>query len=109
MAEDMSTMTLAQILKSGSKVTIDAGPGTGALIFCTRSGGEILRIEGDGRLVRGKDFRTDDQVSMALFDCMAATLPGFLSALRQRAENAERELADLRRQFAGQPYALTGR
>jgi hypothetical protein len=68
--------------------------------FISANCGPILIIKADGRLVRGDGFRTDDEASVAFFDCLAQHLPTYLAALRERAETAERKLAEL---TAGRP------
>ena len=64
--------------------------------LCSSDSREILIIRGDGRLERGSGFRTDDEASVALFDCMSKCIPCAWNALRARAEAAESELAALK-------------
>lgn len=54
----------------------------------------ILTIHPDGRLERGAGFATDDEASVAFFDCLSSYCLGFIAELRQRANEAERQLGE---------------
>lgn len=53
----------------------------------------VFSITGDGRLEAGEGL-SNDEATRALFDVIAKNVPCFISALRERAEKAEAELAE---------------
>lgn len=61
--------------------------------------GVVFTIRPDGRLERGPGFASDNEASVALFDVLSTVFPSWISGLRQRAEKAEAEVADLRQQI----------
>lgn len=71
----------------------------GDIIFQAASGETILVIHPDGTLERGSHFATDDEASMAMFDCMSRGLPCFLADLQERAMKAELMAEILRNQI----------
>ena len=69
-------------------------------ISFSANGGVVLTIRPDGRIERGPGL-SDDEATVAFVDCLSKYVPCFVAALRQRAENAERELAALKGAFTG--------
>lgn len=69
--KDLASTSVGALLSMGYSVGIEDRACAGALIFSTQRGNEIMRIEVDGRFVRGNDFRSDDGMSVALFDCLS--------------------------------------
>ena len=70
----------------------------GSITFHNPEGKPILIILPDGRLQRGEAFATNDEASVAFFDCISAALPSFISDLRHRCEIADAYLARARGQ-----------
>lgn len=73
-------------------VVVESLPGD--IVFSTGDK-EVLRIRADGGLVRGEGL-SNDEASAAFYECLSTLLPCWITALRQRAEHAEAELAALR-------------
>lgn len=58
--------------------------------------GVVLTITPEGKLERGPGFASDDEASLAFFELLSTVFPSWINGLRQRAEKAEAELAELR-------------
>ncbi len=70
-------------------------PAESCMTFSMGSGGVILTFKPDGSIVRGPGL-SDDEATVAFVDCLEKYMAGFIGALRQRAESAERDLAALK-------------
>lgn len=73
--------------------------GPGNIIFSMAGIGVVMVIHTDGRLERGPGL-SDDEVSVAVFDCLSQSLPSWMSNLRERAEKAEAALLAVKQQQA---------
>lgn len=58
--------------------------------------GAVLILKPDGTLERGEAFASEDVASVQIFDILSRAMPSWMSALRERAEKAEAELAALK-------------
>ena len=75
---------------SDDSVTTDKSPPSGNITFSVESG-VVLTIKSDGSIVKG-DGLSDDEASLAFFECLSRGVPCWIKALRDRAETAEQAL-----------------